>query len=238
MTGRDGAERVLQITSRPGLAPRGSQAEPVRIIRFKKRPLPPLGCKGLFQSTHQSGATLKPGALLSASRWGFCHVVLAAARAPPNREAVAQHFLQLAGFTVYTPRVREYRVSRGRKIEVRPPLFPSYLFVEIVVGWWQARWCPGTLGLVMSCGLPLRVPDNVVAEIKAREGNGMVELPSRQSFILAIGCERWHGPFADHIGLYAGMRPRERVEVLLAILGGSQRVTLPMDAVEAQPGPY
>ena len=29
------------------------------------------------------------------------------------------------------------------------------------------------------------------------------------------------------------MKPRERVEVLLAILGGSQRVTLAADAVEA-----
>ena len=28
------------------------------------------------------------------------------------------------------------------------------------------------------------------------------------------------------------MRPRERVEVLLAILGGAQRVTLAADAVE------
>ena len=41
-----------------------------------------------------------------------------------------------------------------------------------------------------------------------------------------------HGPFAGHVGLYAGMKPRERVEVLLAILGGSQRVTLAADAVE------
>ena len=40
------------------------------------------------------------------------------------------------------------------------------------------------------------------------------------------------GPFAGHVGLYAGMKPRERVEVLLAILGGSQRVTLAADAVE------
>ena len=41
-----------------------------------------------------------------------------------------------------------------------------------------------------------------------------------------------HGPFAGHVGLYAGMKPRERVEVLLAILGGAQRVTLAADAVE------
>jgi len=41
------------------------------------------------------------------------------------------------------------------------------------------------------------------------------------------------GPFAGHIGLYAGMKPRERIEVLLTILGGSRRMTLAADAVEA-----
>ena len=42
-----------------------------------------------------------------------------------------------------------------------------------------------------------------------------------------------HGPFAGHVGLYAGMKPRERVEVLLAILGSVQKVTLAADSVEA-----
>jgi hypothetical protein len=36
-----------------------------------------------------------------------------------------------------------------------------------------------------------------------------------------------------YVGLYQGMRPHERVAVLLAILGGSQRVTLAAGAVEA-----
>jgi Transcription termination factor nusG len=88
---------------------------------------------------------------------GGLRMYWSAARAQPRREAVAQHFLELQGYTVYLPRLREHRVSHGRKIETRPPLFPGYLFVEIVVGWWQARWCPGTLGLVMNCGLPVRV---------------------------------------------------------------------------------
>jgi hypothetical protein len=35
------------------------------------------------------------------------------------------------------------------------------------------------------------------------------------------------------VGLYAGMKARERIEVLLSLLGGRQRVTLPRDDVEA-----
>jgi len=41
-----------------------------------------------------------------------------------------------------------------------------------------------------------------------------------------------HGPFSGQLGLYQGQRPRERVLVLLALLGGQQRVTLPKDDIE------
>src|SRR5262249_33626311 len=34
-------------------------------------------------------------------------------------------------------------------------------------------------------------------------------------------------PFTGHLALYAGMAPHERVAVLLALLGGQTRVTLP-----------
>ena len=41
------------------------------------------------------------------------------------------------------------------------------------------------------------------------------------------------GPFAGQLGLYAGMRANERVLVLLALLGGQQRVELAKDDVES-----
>jgi transcription antitermination factor NusG len=156
----------------------------------------------------------------------------AAARAQPNREAVAQRFLELAGYTVYAPRLREHRVSHGRRIETRRPLFPGYAFVLIELQWHAARWCPGTLGLVMNCGVPARVPDAVIAEIRKRERNGLVELPKPR---LTRGgrVKVLRGPFEGHVGLYQGMKPRARVEVLLAILGGSHRVELPAADVEA-----
>jgi transcriptional antiterminator RfaH len=153
-----------------------------------------------------------------------------AVRAQPRREALAAHFLGLAGYTVYLPRLREHRVSHGRKIETRPPLFPGYLFAEILAGWWAAHWCPATRGLVMSSGLPARVPDAVIAEIRARERNGLITLPkpplARPGDAVRVLC----GPFAGRLAIYAGMKPRERVEVLLGLLG---RVTLAADAVEA-----
>jgi transcriptional antiterminator RfaH len=78
---------------------------------------------------------------------------------------------------------------------------------------------------------PAVVADGIIDAIREREIRGAVELPTRplrhgdHVRILA-------GPFRDQLGLYAGMRPRARVEVLLQLLGGHQRVTLPKDAIE------
>jgi hypothetical protein len=55
------------------------------------------------------------------------------ARSEPNREATAVHFLGLANYETYLPRIREHRTTHGRRYVVTP-LFPSYLFVRIAVG--------------------------------------------------------------------------------------------------------
>src|SRR5262245_18490027 len=149
----------------------------------------------------------------------------AAARAQPSREAAAQFFLQQKGYTVYLPRLRQHRVSHGRKIETRPPLFPGYLFIEIVVGWRQARWCPATLGLVMNGGLPVHVPDGVIAEIRSRECNGLVELPSRLRRGDRVRVTA--GPLAGRLWLFEGMAGSERVAVLLRLFNSPRRLELP-----------
>ena len=67
--------------------------------------------------------------------------------------------------------------------------------------------------------------------LRARETGGLIDLPRSPKFRPGDRLRVVSGPFAGHVGLYAGMKPRERVEVL-AILGGSQRVTLAAEAVE------
>jgi transcriptional antiterminator RfaH len=146
------------------------------------------------------------------------------ARLQARREALALHCLRLAGYETYLPRLREERVRFGRKVERQPPLFPGYAFVLIELQWHAARWAPGTLGLIMDGMKPARVPDAVIAEIRQREVRGLVELPSRLRRGDRVRILR--GPFRGHLGLYSEMKPRERVEVLLQLLGGAHRVEL------------
>jgi transcriptional antiterminator RfaH len=80
---------------------------------------------------------------------------------------------------------------------------------------------------------PAAVPEAVIEDLRARETGGLIDLPRPPKFRAGDRLRVIDGPFAGHVGLYQGMKPRERVEVLLAILGGAQRVTLAADSVEA-----
>jgi transcriptional antiterminator RfaH len=113
------------------------------------------------------------------------------------------------------------------------PLFPSYLFIWIAAGWWNARWCPGIVRLLVNGDTPMVVPDNLINEIKSRERGGLIELPRRDAFQVGDQVRITAGAFTGQLGLYQGMRARDRVLVLLALLGGQSRVELDKDAIEA-----
>lgn len=156
----------------------------------------------------------------------------AAAQLQPQRDGLALHCLRQAGFETYAPRLREPRTAHGRRVVRTPLLFPGYLFILIKLQWHTARWAPGVTRLVMNGAGPAAVPDGVVAALRARERGGLIDLPRPSKFRTGDRVRILYGPFAGHVGLYAGMKPRERVEVLLAILGDARRVTLAADAVE------
>jgi transcription antitermination factor NusG len=148
------------------------------------------------------------------------------------REGAAAHFLQLAKYQVYLPRLRVVRAHRGRKVELRRPLFPSYLFLVIERGWWAARWSPHVVRLLAAGDGPMPVPDAVIAGIKGREHNGLVELPKREVFKVGDQVRITTGAMCGLEGLVAQMRSNERVAILLQALG---RIELQRDGVELVP---
>jgi len=155
----------------------------------------------------------------------------ACAQLEHGRTQLALHCLGLRGFEVYHPRLRVHRRSFGRKITVTPPLFPGYAFLLVVSGWWDARWAPGVIRLVLDGGVPARVPDEIIAEIRQREVDGLIELARPPALRRGARVRILCGPFTGHLAIFADMRPRQRVEILLQ-LGGEQRVTLAKKDIE------
>jgi hypothetical protein len=70
------------------------------------------------------------------------------------------------------------------------------------------------------------VPDRVVNDLKSRERNGYVVLPKVRGLVRGDKVRVTHGPLNGSIAILDGMRPRERVAILLMMLGGQQRVEL------------
>jgi transcriptional antiterminator RfaH len=136
--------------------------------------------------------------------------------------------LARADFEVYAPRLREWRGQQQRELA----LFPGYAFVLVRLQWYAARWCPGVVRLVMDGLHPAKVGDNVIAEIRSRERDGVIEIARRQ---LKAGdrVRILSGPFHGHLAIYAGMSGAERVAVLLEILGGATRISLARKDIEA-----
>ena len=151
-----------------------------------------------------------------------------------QHERLALHCLGLAGFTTWLPRIRERRIICGRKAVVTPALFPGYLFVVIETQWHAIRRTPYVVRLIMHGDQPARVPDQIIDELRGREKNGVIALPEPPPRLRAgARVKVVHGPFAGHLGLCAGMAPRERVIVLLSLLGAQQRVSMAAGDVEA-----
>jgi transcriptional antiterminator RfaH len=157
----------------------------------------------------------------------------ACAQLEPSRERLALHCLsKVNGFEVYSPRIRPLR---ARREDDTRPLFPGYAFILIVLQWHAARWSPGVRRIVLDGAVPAKVPDQVIDEIRQRERGGVVQLPQAPSMKAGDRVRVLGGPFQGHLGLYAGMKPRARIEVLLAMLGAQQRVSLPRGSIELAP---
>jgi transcriptional antiterminator RfaH len=111
-----------------------------------------------------------------------------------------------------------------------PLLFPGYVFIVVELQWSQAHHCPGCIGLVMNGAQPARVPDAVIEEIRGRERGGLVDLPKAPSTPTDLKpgdrVRVRSGPLTGFCGIHVGMKPHERVAILLQLLGGQREVEL------------
>lgn len=152
-----------------------------------------------------------------------------------NAEAKAARNLERQGFDIYLPRYLKRR-SHARRIEMVPvALFPRYMFVWIDIATQRWRSVQSTFGvsqLVLNGSDPAALAPQVISCLRAREdGDGYVQLDQRPKIALGAKLRVLSGVFAENLGLFDGMADRDRVAVLLDLLGRKVRVTLDADMV-------
>jgi transcriptional antiterminator RfaH len=153
----------------------------------------------------------------------------------PNSEARAEINLRRQGFDTYLPCYQRQRRHARRRENVVRPLFPRYLFVLLDFARDQWRPVQSTFGvstLVLVGDKPVAMPDEVVEEIRAREGlDGYVVLGLPPGLKPGSPVRMIDGLFADHEGVLDGVGDAHRVSVLLSLLGRQVRVFVPAASV-------
>lgn len=152
----------------------------------------------------------------------------------PRQEEVASRNLRRQEFETYLPRVRTMRRRGGKRSPSVEALFPRYLFVmldPVQDNWAPIRSTIGVTSLVRFGAEPAEVPESLVSFLKEREdesGLQVVEL-GRLSPGQSVRVEE--GPLAGYEGIFLARTGRDRVVVLLDILGRNARLELEEDAL-------
>jgi transcriptional antiterminator RfaH len=152
-----------------------------------------------------------------------------------NRESFAAAALERQGFAVFLPRFAK-RVSHARRVSiVHRPLFPGYLFVGLGQDsrWRAINGTSGVVRLVTAGDAPLPIAAGIVeAMIAQADAGGVVALRPRRTFQPGDPVRIVGGSLADTLGLFEDVKCRQRISILLDILGRKVRVVLVEEQVE------
>jgi transcriptional antiterminator RfaH len=162
------------------------------------------------------------------SRW-FC------VHSHPNSEARAAGHLRRQGYDVYVPHYLRRRRHAGRNEIVGRALFPRYLFCRIDLNVDRWRSIDSTLGvsrLVCIGDVPAAVPPGIVEALQAREVDGFIQL-DREPLRAGDRVRVTGGEFETFFGRLDESSERDRVAVLLDLLGRKVRVELDANLVAA-----
>jgi transcriptional antiterminator RfaH len=161
------------------------------------------------------------------------HVV----QAHVHAEGKAQLHLARQGYETYLPRYLKRRRHARRTETVAAPLYPSYLFVAfnpLIHRWRSIHSTIGVARLVCNGDTPAAVDNSIIEGLKSRENaQGFIPLERRPQFAAGDKVRVREGVFSDCLGLFDGMSDRERVAILLDLLGRKVRVVLNEEFVVA-----
>jgi len=158
--------------------------------------------------------------LAQGARWYLVHT-------RPNSERKAELNLQAQGLKTFLPQLEKTVRHARRLTTVKRPLFGRYLFVSLDIA--RDRWISinGTVGvsrLVAQDSRPVAVPAGIVETLLAHSDDGLTRL----DHALAQGqrVRILSGPLADFTATIMRLDARQRVDVLLEIMGGAVSVSV------------
>jgi transcriptional antiterminator RfaH len=153
----------------------------------------------------------------------------------PKRESIAYGALAaLPDIEAFFPRVRYQRtLARGPRTVVEA-LFPGYLFVRFAPARRirAVRYARGVSYIVRQGREFAPVPEEIIRALRALATTQVMELPP-EPWKLGEQVRVISGIFRGASGKVAGLVPaRQRVQILLELLGQENRVEFPLEVLE------
>jgi len=155
--------------------------------------------------------------------------------AKPRQENVAQTNLRRQGYATYLPLVRQARRRRGRKVSTVGPMFPRYLFVQLDHerdNWAPIRSTLGVVSIVRFGQVAAAVPDGLVALLRGREDENGIQVLPPDDYKRGARVRITDGGLMGYEAVFVARSSRDRVIVLLQILGKHTRATVDAAAIE------
>lgn len=140
----------------------------------------------------------------------------------PNQEVRAELNLRRQGYHVWFPFIMKNR-RHARKVErVKAPFFPGYLFVSLDLE--SELWSPiqGTYGvrnLVCNQGRPASIPTPFVENLLASTGDEGALCAPEPEWVPGQKLKVSEGPFAENVATLVKLASKERVLVMINLLG-------------------
>jgi transcriptional antiterminator RfaH len=153
----------------------------------------------------------------------------------PRQETTARRNLERQGYETYVPMLRQSRRKKGRMGSVTAPMFPRYLFIHLneeTDNWGPIRSTLGVVSIVRFGATAAAVPNDLIQLFRKREdAEGLqptVVTPYRQGEKVRIA----EGGFAGYEGIFFARSGKDRVTVLLQVLGRNTRAHVDLNTIE------
>ena len=157
----------------------------------------------------------------------------------PNAAQIAVRNLENQSFTTFLP-LHEITKRKGKIFQQQIlPLFPGYLFVQIDPDqgpWRQVNSTRGVARLIRLGAEPSVVPNEIVQTLIARCDKSSVlrQTSKTQStqFYAGNQAKVIQGPFSGFIATISDIKPDNRINILIEIMGHKTKVAINAGALQ------
>lgn len=156
-----------------------------------------------------------------------------AAMTQPQREGVAVDNLRRQGFFTFSPLEKTVRRHARKAVTVTAPVFRGYVFIRMDPQCARWRCINGTRGvrsLVSNGEAPMAIKPGIVETLLASTSvDGILEFvdPLQPGMTVRLRA----GPFAEQLGIIERLDGRNRLTLLMSLMGGHVRTGVSRDMI-------